>query len=362
VAIMSGPDARDPLARRWPADAPLAAPPAPVVAVPGGRGLTALTVEARGAFATACDRAQAAGAVLREVELSPFLEAARLLYDGALVAERHAAVGAFVDAHRDDVDPVVGGIIAAAGAVGATAYLHDAERLRELRQAAMAQLGEADALLLPTTTRQPTLAEVAAEPITANSRLGTYTNFCNLFDLCAVAVPAGEADGGAFGVTVFARAFADRVAVDVAALLAGPAAPPEASLGPPSVALLVVGAHRRGQPLNGQLTARGARFLATVHTAPEYRMYALETVPPKPGLLRVDEDGAAIEGELWQLSPGALGTFLAGLPAPMALGPVRLADGREVVGFQAEPVAVAGAADISAFGSWPAYLAADPVA
>ncbi|HMJ35124.1 MAG TPA: allophanate hydrolase [Baekduia sp.] len=363
MAIMAGPDAADPLSRPWPVDAPLAAPPAPRVAVPAADQLGALTPAARDAFASAATRLADAGAHLRTIDLAPFLEAARLLYDGALVAERHAAVGAFVDAHPDDVDPTVGAIVRAAGRVGATAYLADGERVERLRVKAMAALGDADALLLPTTTAQPTIAEVAADPIGVNGRLGIYTNFCNLFDLCGVAVPAGQADGGRFGVTVLARAFGDRVAADVAALVTGtPPAPPADALGSPAVALLVVGAHRRGQPLNHQLTERGARFVATVDTAPAYRMYALDTEPPKPGLVRVDDGGEPIEGELWQLPPAALGTFLAALPAPMVLGPVRLADGGTVVGFGCEPVAVVGAPDITHHRSWPAYLAsATPV-
>jgi allophanate hydrolase len=366
AAVMAGPDPQDPRSRAVPPDAPAAAPPVPCVAVPDPSELGALTPAARAAFAAAATRLADAGARLRPVALAPFLEAARLLYDGGLVAERHAAVGAFVDAHPDTVDPTVGAIIAAAGAVTAADYLADAARVDALRAEAMASLGDADALLLPTTTAQPTLAEVAADPVGVNRRLGIYTNFCNLFDLCAVAVPAGRADGGAFGVMVLARAFADRVAVDVAALAADlPAPGPDGpALGPATSDLLVVGAHRRGQPLNGQLTALGARCAGTVRTAPRYRLHALATDPPKPGLVHVGEDagGEAIEGELWRLAPAALGALLAALPAPMTLGPVTLADGRVVVGFGCEPQAVVGAPDITHHGSWPAYLAATAAA
>jgi allophanate hydrolase len=359
IAIMAGREDADPLSREFPADAPLAAPPAPRVAVPDPSQLGALTPEALTAFIAAAGRLEDAGAVLEPIALDPFLEAARLLYDGALVAERHAAVGAFVDAHPEAVDATVGTIVRAAGTITAGEYLADTERVEALRIKAMISLGDFDALLLPTTTAQPTIAEVLADPVGANSRLGIYTNFCNLFDLCAVAVPAGRADGGEFGVMVLARAFADRVAADVAALITGsPAAAPSAALGPPAVELLVIGAHRAGQPLNGQLTALGARFAQTIHTAGGYKMYALDTQPPKPGLVRVDEDGAAIEGELWLLPAAALGRFLAALPGPMTLGPVTLADGRTAVGFGCEPQAVAGAPDITHHGSWPAYLAA----
>ncbi|HEY4096498.1 MAG TPA: allophanate hydrolase, partial [Baekduia sp.] len=358
MAIMIGADDADPLSRTWPADAPLAAPPTPRVAVPGPQQLGALTPAARRSFTAAAARLADAGAELCDIDLAPFLEAARLLYGGGLVAERYAAVGAFVEAHPDEVDPTVGAIVTAAGEVPAATYVADTERVDRLRIAALAAFDGADALLLPTTTAQPTIAEVAADPIGANSRLGIYTNFCNLFDLCAVAVPAGRADGGEFGVTVLARPFADRVAADVAALVCGtPAAAPRIGLAPPAIELLVIGAHRRGQPLNHQLTERGARFVATVETAPTYRMHALATEPPKPGLVRVDTGGDAVEGELWLLPPAALGTFLAALPPPMVLGPVTLADGRTVVGFGCEPTAIANTPDITHHHSWPAYLA-----
>lgn len=222
MAIMAGPDDEDPLSRAWPPDAPGGAPPVPRIAVPAADQLGDLTDEARAAFAAAAARLEAAGAQRVGVDLAPYLEAARLLDDGALVADRYAAVGEFVDAHPDEVDPVVGAIIRAAGDLTATQYLRDAERADALRDEALAALREtgAHALLLPTTTRQPTIAEVAADPVRADRRLGIYTNFCNLFDMAAVAVPAGRADGGRFGVMVLTEAFGDRVALDVARLLA----------------------------------------------------------------------------------------------------------------------------------------------
>ena len=190
-----------------------------------------------------------------------------------------------------------------------------------------------------------------------NAALGRFTSFVNLLDLCAIAVPAGEADGGQFGVSLVAPAFGDLVLADLAARLLGE--PPGADGGEPAgIPVLVVGAHRAGQPLHHQLMERGARGLGVVRTAPTYRIYALATDPPKPGLVRVREGGVAIEGELWALPPAQLGSFLAALPAPMALGQVKLDDGRDVVGFLCEPAALGGAPDISEHGSWPRYLAA----
>jgi allophanate hydrolase len=356
AAVMAGSDPEDPTSRAWPPDAPLDAPPRPRVGVPDPDALADLTHDARQAFGAAAERLARAGAELEVLDARPLLEAGALLYGGAFVAERHAAVGAFIDANPGEVDPTVGAIISAAGALRARDLVADGERLDLLRLAAEERLAGLDAILLPTTTRQPTIAEVAADPVGANARLGVFTTFANLLDLCAVAVPAGTADGGQFGVSVLAPAFADRVAARVAGMLTGEE-PGAGALGPPGVDLLVVGAHRAGQPLNHELTGRGARFAGTVRTAPGYRLHALPTTPAKPGLVRVEAGGAAIEGELWTLPPAALGTFLAELPGPMALGRATLEDGREVVGFTCEAAALEGAPDITEHGSWPAYLA-----
>ena len=200
-----------------------------------------------------------------------------------------------------------------------------------------------DAILMPTAPRQPTIAEVAADPIGENARLGVYTNFCNLLDLCAVAVPVGVTDDGAqFGVTVFASAGHDAVALDLACAVASASAPAAAwnaaSVG--ATELAVFGAHLRGQPLEHELTDLGARWNGAVRTAPGYRLRALDTVPLKPGLVR-DRRGIAVRGETWLVTPSMLGRFLTELPAPMTLGAVDLDDGRTVVGFSCEPSAAA---------------------
>jgi allophanate hydrolase len=345
VQVMAAPPGRP-----WPPDAALAAPPVPRVAVPD-RPLAELSPSWARAFQAAADRLAKAGADLVPIDVTPFLEAATLLYGGAFAAERYAAVGAFVDAHPDQVDPCVREIVTGARAVPAHRMAHDLHRLAGLRARAMERLTGLDALLLPTAPRHPRIDEVAADPIGVNSELGVYTNFVNLLDLCAVAVPAGKADGGPFGVTVIGRAFADHLVADLARLLdPGPAVEPAA----PSLPLAVFGAHLSGQPLNHRLTAAGARLTRGVRTAPEYRMYALGD---RPGLVRVGSGGVSIGGELWSLPPAALGPFLHELPAPMALGKVLLDDGSLVTGFVCEPYGTVSAADISHFGSWPAYLA-----
>jgi allophanate hydrolase len=125
-----------------------------------------------------------------------------------------------------------------------------------------------------------------------------------------------------------------------------------------TVLLAVAGAHLGGQPLNHQLTGRGAELVETTTTSGDYRLYALATEPPKPGVVRVAEGGAALEVEIWRLGQAAFGSFVAELPRPMAIGTVTLADGSEVSGFVVEPIALATAVDITAHGGWRAFLAA----
>ena len=367
-------------ARAWPADIRLAAPEKPRVAYPAT--LPGLPAAWAAEFHRNINRLRDGGVDMEPIEFDAFLEAARLLYDGALVAERYAAVGGFLEAADADadgqagIDPTVERIIRAAGTVPAHRYVNDTAKLEELKRKAMAQLEGFDALLIPTAPFHPTLAEVAADPVGVNSLMGTYTNFCNLFDLCAVAVPGGDVDGAQFGVTVVGRTFEDAVAADIARRLeatpdvpalfaegaapaaaqsAGPAAssfPWPIAAGAVAVPLVVVGAHRKGQPLAPQLEELGAAWDGPVRTAARYRMVSLDTVPPKPGVYRSDDGGAELVGERWLLSEAGLGSFLASLPEPMLLGSVELSDGSKAVGFACDAVAAAGGEDITRYGDW----------
>ena len=346
----------------------------PRVGAPDPASLGDLTEEARGAFAAARDRLAAAGAEIVDVDIAPLLDAGALLYGGAFVAERHAAVGAFVESHADEVDPTVRQIVEAAAGPTASQLFADMERLDGYALATRRLFADLDAILLPTTAAQPTIAAVEADPIGENAKLGAYTNCANLLDLCAVAVPAGEADGGQFGVhrprprlprrrrrrhRVTPRCRIPTRPRQPSSFVAHRATKDEGwrrVTGAEAIELFVAGAHLSGMPLNPQLTERGARLLGEARTAPRYRLYALDTTPPKPGVVRVEADGASLPGEVWALSPAALGTFLAAIPQPMALGEVELDDGRTVVGFLCEPIALEGARDITATGGWRAYL------
>lgn len=303
------------------------------------------------AYEQAVRRLEAAGAEIRTLDLAPFTEAAAMLYEGAFVAERYTAVGSFVDKAMEagteggtDLDPTVAGIISRARDIPAHRLFADQDRLAALRTRALAELAGADALLLPTTPGHPTLAEVAADPLGANARLGRFTNSTNLFGLAAVAVPAGEVAGLPFGVMLIGPAFTDERLARIAALLR------------PDVRLAVAGAHLTGQPLNPQLLALGAVLERTTTTAPVYRLHALRTSPPKPGLEHAGDGGAGIEVEIWRLPAEGLGRLVASLPRPMTLGSVQLSDGAGVPGFLCEPGALADAEDITRYGGWRSYL------
>ncbi|MGI5453289.1 allophanate hydrolase [Streptomyces sp. CA-249302] len=318
------------------------------VAIPAPGQLGELDEGWAEAYEAAVEQLRSAGAEIRTLDLTPFTEAAAMLYEGAFVAERYTAVGAFVDKaiadNVEDLDPTVAGIITRARDIPAHRLYADMDRLAALRIRALAELADTDALLLPTTPGHPTLAEVAADPLGANARLGRFTNSTNLFDLAAVAVPAGEVNALPFGVMLIGPAFTDERLTRIAALLR------------PETRVAVVGAHLTGQPLNPQLLSLGARLDRTTTTAPVYRLHALATQPPKPGLVYVGEGGAEIETEIWRLPAEGLGRLLGSLPRPMALGSVELADGSRVPGFLCEPSALGDATDITRYSGWRHYL------
>ncbi|HMR50371.1 MAG TPA: allophanate hydrolase [Arachnia sp.] len=348
VEIMSGPDGVDPRCR---ADRP--APPldaAPRVAIPTRAHLEGLADGWAQAFDGVVARLRADGVEIVEVDIAPLLEAAALLYGGAFVAERTAAVGDFIRARPGlvgtDLDPTVAAIVLGGESATAADYFRDRERLERLGLEGERRLAGTVALLTPTTTWHPTFADVAADPIGANARMGRFTNFANLLDRSALAVPAGFVDGLPFGVMLTGAPFADRTLAELARRISAPA-----------IDMLVVGAHLRGQPLNAQLVAAGGSFVAEVRTAPEYRMHALRTQPAKPGVRRVPEGGVALAGEVWRLPAAGFGSFVAALPRPMTIGQVTLDDGSAVAGFLCEPIALEDAPDISAHGGWRAYLA-----
>jgi allophanate hydrolase len=307
------------------------------------------------------------------VDMTAMFDVANLLYTGPWVAERYQAIRAVIENTPDVVHPTTRKIIEVARTLSAADAFAGLYQLADLRRAAEAIWTRIDVLVVPTYPRPRTLADLEADPIGPNSELGTYTNFVNLLDRCALAVPGRpRADGFPSGVTLIAPRGRDGLLAALGARLhalggsygaartpAPPAPQGVATAGPGEIELAVVGAHLSGMPLNPELTSRNARFLRAATTTRDYRLFALAGGPPyRPGLMRVaDGEGFAIATEVWSLTPEALGSFFSGVPAPLGLGTTRLADGATPKGFIVEAQGIVGAKDISEFGGWRNYIA-----
>ncbi|MCL6700650.1 allophanate hydrolase [Pseudomonas sp. T1.Ur] len=313
-------------------------------------------------FREAIERLERLGGEAVELDMSPFLEAARLLYEGPWVAERYSIAGELIEREPDAVLPVIRAVLAKAPTVTGVETFRAQYRLQALKARCDRAMEALDCVLTPTIGRPVTLAELAAEPLLRNAELGYYTNFMNLLDYAAVAVPSAfMANGLPWGVTLFGRAFTDQYLLGVADALQRQQLPDLPTPAHPArhdrARLVVCGAHLDGLALNGQLKQRGARLIEATHSSPDYRLYALAGGPPlRPGMLRVGEGGVAIEVEIWELPSSEVGSFLTGIPAPLGLGKVQLADGRWESGFICEPYGLDGAEDISHLGGWRAYL------
>ncbi len=369
----AGPDPADPFSRTL-AVPPLGPrPPALRVGVPDGASRQFFGDAAQEAqFADALGSLAARGVTVQELDFAPFYAVAEMLYEGAWVAERMTVIEPLLRARPEAILPVTRAIIGKADDLSAADAFRGIYRLAELRQQAEAAMAGLDLLCAPSIPTVYTLAELEADPVAPNARLGTYTNFVNLLDLCGLAVPvAPRPDGRPGSVTLLGRAGADALVASLAEALHPTAAAMGATGHPPPApadrsaqpgagehAIAVVGAHMSGLPLNHTITDRGGRFLRATQTAPDYRLFALPGGPPaRPGLLR-GPGGAAIALELWSLPEARLGDFLATVPAPLSLGTVALVDGSSALGFLVEAAGTDGAEDITAHGGWRAYLAA----
>ena len=370
LAILEGPDPADAYADFRPGPAAFAQTPR--IGIPTNPALSDTPGYAQ-AWRQACDRLASLGLQAVPVDCGLLHEVARLLYDGPWVAERHAVVQALLESNPKAMDPVVAQVIGKARAFSATDGFRAQYALRELRRRAEALWQTVELLMVPTAPGHPRHSDVQADPIGANAVLGTWTNFVNLLGWSALALPAAFTPQGLpFGVSFIGPSGADAALARLGQRWQRATALPLGGTGrrygpqrparrwpatAPTLPIAVVGAHLRGLPLNGQLTERGAWLDEATVTAPRYRLFALPgTTPPKPGMLRVAQDGQAIAVEVWQLPLDTVGSFLAMIPPPLGLGSVELTDGRWVHGFLCEPHALDGARDISGFGGWRAYL------
>jgi allophanate hydrolase len=374
LAVLSGHDAADAFSRHRTVAEMTAFPLQLRLGVPReGQLIFFGDKAAEAAYGEALTRWIALGATLVEFDLEPLYEAARLLYEGPWVAERYLVIRDLLASSPEAIHPVTREITIAGARLSAADTFAALYRLQALRQGAERAFAGIDALVLPTAPTAYTTAQVLANPIELNSRLGTYTNFVNLLDLCGLALPAAiRADNIPFGITLLAPAGHDAQLASIGRVFHAdsglpigasrhqqpPLAALPAGLRGDEIAIAVVGAHLSGMALNGELKALGGRLLEAGRTAPDYKLFALATTPPKPGMLRVQAGtGFPIELELWALSPAAFGKFVAAIPPPLSIGTVRLADGRGVKGFLVEAADISDAREISSFGGWRAYMA-----
>jgi allophanate hydrolase len=373
LAAIAGPDEADPFSRDRPLG-PITRLPATLrLGIPrDGQLLFFGDKTSEAAYGDALKRWRALGATLIEFDLEPFYETARLLYEGPWVAERYLVIRDLLASSPESIHPVTREITIAGARPTASETFAALYRLQSLRKAAARTFANLDAIVLPTAPTAYTTEQVLANPIELNSRLGSYTNFVNLLDLCGLALPAAmRPDGVPFGITLLAPAGRDALLASIGRVFhadtrlttgakgrAQPQLVPLPTRVDEDIAIAVVGAHLSGMALNGELRALGARFLEAAVTAADYKLYALDTKPPKPGMLRVEAgQGVSIELEVWALAPASFGQFVAAVPPPLSIGTVRLADGRGVKGFIVEAAALGDASDISSFGGWRAYMA-----
>jgi allophanate hydrolase len=375
LSVLAGPDPADPYSQSRPHGRLGAMPAALQLGVPfSGARLFYGDKNSAAAYDAAIAGLAKLGAAIKEIDIEPFYEAARLLYEGPWLAERSIAAHSLIASAPESMHPVTREIIIAGARPSAVDAFRAFYRLKELRRVRDHVFDGIDALVLPTVPTVYTIEEVLADPFGLNSRLGTYTNFVNLLDLCGLAVPAAmHSDATPFGVTLLAPGGQDAMLASIGRVFHAATGLPLGALGCPhpalpemsralaadEIAIAVAGAHLSGMPLNGELRSLGARLVARSATANEYRLYLVAGAkPPRPGLLRVPPAvGCAIDVEIWALRPEAFGRFVAAVPPPMAIGTIRLADGSAVHGFLVEAEAVRDARDISEFRGWRAYLA-----
>jgi allophanate hydrolase len=359
-SVLAGFDAEDVYSRRAP-KAPRIDTPRIGAAAPGQLDFSG-DADSQKLFAEARSRLESLGGALIEVDIAPLLDCAKLLYGGPWVAERTAALAALIRSNSAAIHPVVRGIVEQGAAFSAVDAFEGCYALKVFERAAEALWREVDVLLLPTAPTIYRIDAVRADPIALNAVLGRYTNFVNLLDMSAVALPAGfRGNRTGFGITLIGPAWAEPTLLALAARYEesfpmSDTPPLDVAPRAPMVELAVVGAHLHGMPLHHQLESRNARFVRKARTAPAYKLYAMPTTPPKPALIHA-EGGAAIELEIYELSVDAFGSFVAEVPAPLAIGTVSLEGGGAVKGFVAEPRAMIGATEITSFGGWRAYIA-----
>ncbi len=372
--VGTGYDALDPYCKRIAAPDIAAVPGGQIIGIPDAASIRFFGDDIQAAsFQASVDLLAAAGHQIKPIDFEPLFAVADMLYQGAWVAERNTVIQELLATNPDAVHPVTAKITRHADTLSATDAFRGFYRLRELARSVEPELAALDLLCVPSIPTFYSRADLEADPIGPNSRLGTYTNFVNLLDMCGLAVPTpARSDGRPGSVTLLAPAGKDAklAALSECLEMAGARtlgatgwprpdrAAPLAIPGDHSL-LAVCGAHLSGLPLNGQLTGRGGYLVSATTSAPYYRFYDLnEAGLKRPGMVRSpDKQPQGIAIEVWALPTHSLGSFLTAIPAPLGLGKVELADGTWVTGFVCEAAGVQSAIDITDIGDWRRYLA-----
>ncbi|WP_016954083.1 allophanate hydrolase [Catenovulum agarivorans] len=319
-------------------------------------------------FAKAVSQLEALGGAKLELDFSPMLQAAKLLYEGPWVAERYIATQDIIENNPQAMLDVTRTIISSGNKPLATDCFAALYQLQALKKQADLIVGQADFLLTPTAGRHYTRKEINENPIGYNSNLGYYTNFMNLLDYSAIAVPTGFTDKKMpFGVTLFSfamqdqklLAYADKVMQQNQLTLGATEWPfNKDSLNTNEnsgfIDIAVCGAHLSGMALNWQLLERNALLLEQTTTAKAYQMYSVPGQVERPALIRSTGATQSFEVEVWRMPTEHFASFVKGIAEPLGIGKVELADGRFVSGFIAESTAQSGK-NISEFASWRKY-------
>ncbi|MEQ9346280.1 MAG: allophanate hydrolase [Thalassospira sp.] len=364
-------DAKDAYARKFPKSGGLSSVQPTRIAVPDAKTLeTFEDIVQRDHFHQDVKKLSLLGCEVTEIDFTPFYNVAKMLYEGAWVAERVAAVGEWLTAKPETLHPTTRAILEPGLKLSAVDAFNGIYRLKELARECEEALVGIDVICVPTIPHFVSVDDITADPIGPNSRLGTYTNFVNLLNMCGIAVPTGpRQDGRPGSLTILAGMGEDAMVASLAmAMESGDVGAtgwqrikpdlPDPTIGEDEIGMVVCGAHMSGLPLNGELTDRGARLVRKTKTAPKYNFYALAGGPPKrPGMVAVAEGGGAIDVEVWALPKSEVGGFLAGIPSPLCLGSVELEDGTMEKGFLCEGAGLVGATEITKLGSWRAYIA-----
>ncbi|KAI0547076.1 urea carboxylase [Xylaria curta] len=380
LSIAEGQDAADAYSRARPHNAvenilPLAAPRVAICNNPPWVGRS----HRKEAYDNALLNARKNGFYLVTEEFDDLFELASLLYEGPWVAERYAAIKDFIESRAEDLDPVVRSIILQANKFTAADLFMAQYRREGLTVKIKRRFAKYDAILVPTAPTFPSLQDVAREPVRENSLLGTYTNFVNFMDWSALSIPAGFGeDELPFGITLISSAWDEpkllalgRTFISTNEVRLGATSrlyrQPSSQLVPPTriqqrIKIAVVGAHLSGFPLNSDLVCRDAKFIEATRTAARYQLFALpvtEGAIRKPGLKRVtdEQQGKAIEVEVWDLPASRFADFFRTIPPPLGLGSVELDSGSYICGFICEPAGLQDATDISRYGGWRAFCA-----